>query len=772
MECYQPKHYVAHAADCNDADAAIHPDADEYCDGVDHDCDGATYEDESVDASVWYIDADGDGFGDAGSSRAACSQPKGYEEDDQDCNDGDAAVSPDAAEYCDGVDNDCDDETDEDDALDASTWYADSDGDGYGDPDVSTTACSQPSGFEEDDEDCDDGESAVNPDAEEVCDVVDNDCDDEGDEDDAVDASTWYQDADGDRYGDPDVSTSACDQPSGYEDDDEDCDDGDSSSYPGADEYCDGVDHDCDGATDEDEAVDASTWYLDSDGDAYGAPNVSQNACTQPSGYLEDDQDCDDGDAAINPGATEVCDSVDDDCDGVLGGCGFEGDYLLSDTSYAYAGSGSEYAGSAVSFVPDMDGDGDDEILIGAQEMSGMGGAYLFFGDASGSLSLASGDVTLTGEASTDRTGKSVDSAGDHNGDGFNDLLVVGFNQAQSGSGVGTRAYVVTGPLTAGSIGLATAFRRISDTSADVYGDASIAGVGDVNVDGCDDFLVGYHDYSSSGSTSDPGHAYLFLGTNTGSTSLVPSDGDLHLYGETADARASEVAGPGDVNADGFLDLAVGARFTDIGGASAAGAAYVVHSPITGELDLADADTRLVGYDSNNNTGTALDGAGDVNADGYADLVIGAAAAQPNGYQSGEAYLFYGASSGILSGPVTGAAAIFEGVTSSTSAGGAVSYGGDVDGDGYDDILIGAQLEDSQTSNAGATYLLYGPLSGTMVLDSADAIFYGEQSSGYSGAALDGGGDADGDGLVDLLIGAYRQNSDGGAVYLFLGSEG
>ncbi len=315
--CDQPSGYVADDGDCDDSDRAISPDATELCDGVDNDCDGDVDEDDASDASTWYADSDGDSFGDAGSSTQACSEPSGYTADDSDCDDDDAAVNPDATELCDGIDNDCDGDVDEDDAADVATWYADSDGDGFGDAAVTDIDCDRPSGYVPDDSDCDDSDSAVNPDATELCDGIDNDCDGDVDEDDADDARTWYADSDGDGYGDAADSVQSCSEPSGYVADATDCDDDESTTFPGADEYCDGEDDDCDGDVDEDSAVDASTWYADSDGDGFGDAASTTQACSEPSGYVADATDCDDSAADINPDAEEIWyDGVDGDCDG------------------------------------------------------------------------------------------------------------------------------------------------------------------------------------------------------------------------------------------------------------------------------------------------------------------------------------------------------------------------------------------------------------------------------------------------------------------------
>ena len=308
---------VEDSSDCNDDDASINTDATEVCDGVDNDCDSLTdSDDDSVDLSTvttWYTDSDGDGFGDATDSTDACDPPSGTVENAEDCDDALAEVNPDADELCNELDDDCDGDTDEDDALDAVTWYADSDSDGYGDADSSWVKCEAPPETVEDDTDCDDTDDTVFPGADEVCDGVDNDCEGDIDED-AIDATTWYLDDDGDGYGDASTSQSDCDQPSDHVSDATDCDDTDADTHPGADEYCDGHDDDCDGDTDEDDAIDATLYYQDNDGDSYGTGTTTKS-CSLPSGYATVDGDCDDSDADVNPGETEICDGSDNDCD-------------------------------------------------------------------------------------------------------------------------------------------------------------------------------------------------------------------------------------------------------------------------------------------------------------------------------------------------------------------------------------------------------------------------------------------------------------------------
>src|SRR6185295_2743344 len=124
--------------------------------------------------------------------------------------------------------------------------------------------------------------------------------------------TTFYADADGDTYGDASSTTLACTQPSGYVSDNTDCDDSHAAVNPGATEVCNGVDDDCDASVDEGVQT---TFYADADGDTYGDASSTTLACTVPSGYVSDNTDCEDNDASVNPGATEVCNGIDDDCD-------------------------------------------------------------------------------------------------------------------------------------------------------------------------------------------------------------------------------------------------------------------------------------------------------------------------------------------------------------------------------------------------------------------------------------------------------------------------
>jgi hypothetical protein len=324
--------------DCDDSNQGANPAAGEACNGFDDDCDGQIDEAGAQGESTWSLDADGDGYGRSSSLVTACAAPLGYVANAGDCDDLDPGAYPGAIEVCDEIDNDCNGQVDEGAAAPA-IWYADSDGDGYGNPALFTTACQAPLGYTSDSDDCDDLDASSNPGGAEVCDGADNNCDTFVDE--GV-TTTFYGDSDGDGYGDPGAPLQACFLPGGASVNADDCDDGEASVHPGGVEICDGLDNDCSNGADVG-ALDAVTWYTDGDGDGFGVPGTGALACNAPTGAADNADDCDDSDVANYPGNTELCDGGDNDCD-LLVDEGFDGDGdgITTCGSDGLAGSGDE----------------------------------------------------------------------------------------------------------------------------------------------------------------------------------------------------------------------------------------------------------------------------------------------------------------------------------------------------------------------------------------------------------------------------------------------
>ena len=305
----------------------------------------------------------GDGSGTTGTTGIAAVDADGDGVlDTSDCDDTNPDVFPGATEICDGIDNDCDGSTDGDDATDRATFFADTDGDGFGDAAAPVQACSQPEGTVDNDTDCDDASADVSPAADELCDGIDNDCDGAVDPDTALDAADWFRDADDDGHGNPLETARACAVPDGYVALADDCDDADPAVHPGATEVCDDadVDEDCSGTADDaDSGVDPATqttFHTDADADGYGdEADPGTLYCDPPAGVVVDHTDCDDTAATAYPGAVELCNDEDDDCDGISDDQGLATfwDASGSPTDYTATLSGTAAAPADVTLTTD-----------------------------------------------------------------------------------------------------------------------------------------------------------------------------------------------------------------------------------------------------------------------------------------------------------------------------------------------------------------------------------------------------------------------------------
>ncbi len=569
-----------------------------------------------------------------------------------------------------------------------------------------------------DEDDCAPDDPSVYPGAEDVCgDGVDSDCD----------GADCPDDHDHD----------------GISIDDGDCDDNDPDVHPGAaDPYGDGVDSDCDGAD-----------GVDGDGDGYAA-----NADGA-------DHDCDDGDPEVNPGVAEVCgNQIDDDCDGTANDCGFSGAMSLDQADAILQGEEEwNLAGWGLVGSGDLTGDGVRDIVVGAPGWGSGGRVYVVGGWVHGLVDLSAADAFLDGGTVGAWTGRTVADAGDLDGDGATDLLV-GAPAWDDGVGmyVGV-VYVVSGPV-APVTDLTTDYTaRLSGAEPwDEVGGA-VAGAGDVDGDGNGDLLV-----AAPGAEDNDGRLYLLYGPVSGDH-LVQEMADAWFLGDCGGSRLGEsLAVDGTPSGTGAVDLAVGVPYHD-----GLGSVELLSLPLYGEVLLDDAATtarlegggRMVGWES---------AWGDLDGDGTSDLVIASWTLD----LIPQAHVVYGPMAGSIDLQTAADAVLSTGEAIDETdpdqfVDGSVAVVGDVDGDGREDILLGAPM-DPVGGRAGAAFLHTGAPSGAVDL-AAGVRFDGTMPQAETGLTVAGAGDLDGDGLDDMLIGAPAHDETGehaGAVYVVLGRAG
>jgi hypothetical protein len=402
------------------------------------------------------------------------------------------------------------------------------------------------------------------------------------------------------------------------------------------------------------------------------------------------------------------------------------------------------------------------------------------------------------------RMGRSVSAAGDVNGDGIDDVIIGAPHATVLGNGVGS-AYVIfgstagfDGSLSASDIDGSNGFVLQGISSADVTG-FSVSDAGDINGDGIADIIVGAHQ-ADVGDSNAAGKSYVVFGqTNwsdaTISASSLDGTNGFTLTGiDSGDFAGYSVSGAGDINGDGIDDIIIGARLGDPNGKQESGESYVVFGRTDGFAANFDLSTlngsngfTINGANAGDVSAVSVSAAGDFNGDGIADVVIGAYRAGPNQNASGQAYVVYGKSDGFdsdvnlfdLDG-VNGTA--INGVDFADFTGWSVSGAGDVNGDGVDDIIVGAhKAEQSGDDELGAAYVVFGGanLGASFELSDLDGsngfTIWGGDFDDYAGRSVSGGGDFNGDGIADLIIGAPRADPDGdskaGESYVLFGTD-
>jgi hypothetical protein len=832
--------------DCDDDDPTRHPGAEEVCDGLDDDCDGAAGPDEG--------DADGDG--DPACSDCHDGDPDrdeldldgdGFSTCAGDCDDDALAVRPGGVDaWGDGTDGNCDGV----DGLDADgdEWPVngvppDCDDD-PGSPSATETWPGAPDAVGDDvDEDCD-GVDGVDGDGDGLASIGSGGADCNDDPADPIAAQTFPGADDSVGNG---VDTN-CDGVDGVDGDGDevawvgsggtDCDDEAPATWPGApdtvgdavDQGCDGVDGvdaDGDGVASEasggadcnDDPADplAYTTFPGAD-DAVG--NGVDTDCDTVDGVDGDGdgqastgsggQDCNDDSSDALATATwlgapdDVGDELDQNCDGV-DGVDADGDGVASEASGGADCSDDPAVTAAASIFPgvgdawgdsvdtncdgvdgfDADGDGWAANAGDGQPDCDDGDPGIYPGAIAGWESPATGldrdcdgevyDAVSeawsawVGEAAADRSGDRLALAGDVDGDGLADLLIGAQDNDQAAPRAG-KTYLVYGSTISagGTLGLAQADVALLGQSVDDRSPDSLASAGDVDGDGLDDILVG---------VLGRGETYLFFGASlpaSGTLSLAAADA-LFVQEDNGDLAGISAASAGDVDGDGLDDLLIGAVGNDEGGYNA-GKAYVVFGSSIGSggtFALADADVGLVGEGNGIRAGWVAP-AGDVDGDGLDDVLVGAPWASAAEVECGKTFVWFGstlAAGGTFWSSTSDAVLVGEGA--GDHAGRTLSPAGDVDGDGQDDVLVGAPENDDAGADAGKAYLLLGPTlsaGGTISLGSADAWLVGEGAGDEASERLAAAGDVDGDGLDDVLIGAPHGLGDQGKVYLLLGA--
>lgn len=382
--------------------------------------------------------------------------------------------------------------------------------------------------------------------------------------------------------------------------------------------------------------------------------------------------------------------------------------------------------GWCVNSAGDVNGDGYDDIVAGAPfaDATGtdLGRVYVFFG---GAFPNFVADITLTGSMDNEHFGKAAAGGGDYNGDGYDDIIVGAPNRGPSGDGA---VYIFFGGTTMNN----EADIRIDGAGSSRLG-GSVCFAGDVNGDGYSDVIAGAAPVDAAG------RAYVYYGNNT-----LDGNFDINLSNNVSgDMFGFSVSTAGDFNGDGYSDVLVGA-YNSWG----TGEAFLYFG---GSVMNTSWDQAFMGETNGDFFGYSLSSAGDVNGDGFGDIIIGAWKNDYTSLDAGRAYIYYGASvpNGSCDVLLNSEMNAYDGF------GCAVARGGDFNGDGFDDVIVGAFGCDNNGSSSGKAYIFFG---GIVMDNIQDKILNGESADDSFGSAVGFGGDFNGDGLTEVLVGAWGKD--------------